>query len=272
MSTYLSAGIGIIHALKGNKNALLMVVFSFYYSWVENLLLSTSIVTRQYIHKDVVLPYSLALIAFGILCLEAWAGRYLIEIEHFRFQQNSQSKSKWPAPTKTYYTAYVGLCSLLFRPFFRMTLIVIPVLTPLVDTLKESQISTVIWLVKAPLYLAGGWLLWREIKLLLYLSAPSLQRPHVIKEALARWVLMTLLALCMVTFKVMFRDLLWLPNPYTLQSFLSISFPFALFFTMFFLPLRIIEFWVDWVDCRKLNHKIIYIASVVWVMFTVMTH
>lgn len=270
MTTYLSAGFSLVAALKGNKNALLMVVFSFYYRWVENLLMSTSIVTRQFIHKDVVLPYSLALGALGLLCLEAWANRYLIEIEYFRFQQQTQVQTKWPAPTQTYYTAFVGLCSLLFRPFFRMTLIVIPVLTPLIDALQEFHL--VPWVIKVPFWIAGGWLLWSEIKVLFYLAKPASQAPHFLKEALARWVLMTLLALCMVTFKVGFRPLFWLPSPITVQSLLGMLFPFSLFFTMFFLPLRIVEFWVDWVDCRTFTRKILYIASVVWLMFTALTH
>lgn len=272
MTTHLSTGIRVIHALKGNKNALLLIVFTFYYRWIEQLLMSTSIITRQYIHKDVSLPYSLTLIAFGILCLEGWASRYIIEIEHFRFRQHPQKAATWPSLTQNSYIAFVGLCSLFFRPFFRMTLIVIPVLTPLVDTLKDSPLSAVTWLVKAPIWIAGGWLLWREIKLLIYLSAPTMQSPHFVKEAFARWVLMSLLALFMVTFKVGFRQFFWLPNPYTFKELMGILFPFALFFTMFFLPLRLLEFWVDWVDCRTLSRKVLYVASVVWVMFTTVIH
>jgi hypothetical protein len=272
VTIHLSTSIGIIKALKGNKNALLLIVFSFYYRWVEQLLMSTSVVTRQYIHKEVALPYTLALVAFGMLCLEGWASRYIIDIEHFRYKQHPQTTATWPTLTQNNYMAYVGLCSLLFRPFFRMTLIIIPVLTPLINTLKESPLGTVSWLLKAPIWIAGGWMLWREAKLLFSLSRPSLQHPQFLKEALARWILMTLLALFMVTFKVGFRQFFWLPNPYTFKELLGISFPFVLFFTMFFLPLRLLEFWVDWVDCRTFSRKALYVASVVWLMFTTVTH
>lgn len=270
MTTHISTGFGLISAFKGNKNALLLIAFSFYYKWVETLLLNTSIITRQYIHKDIVLPYKLAMCAFFLLCLEGWANKYLIAIEHFRFLQQSQETASWPAPTQTYYTAFVGLCSLLFRPFFRMTLIVIPVLTPFTERLNDF--TPISWMSNLPLWTAGAWLLWSELKVLFYLSKPASQPPHFLKEALARWVLMTLLALCMVTFKVGFRSFFWLPSPITVQSLLIILFPFSLFFTMFFLPLRLVEFWVDWVDCRTLSRKIIYIASAIWLMFTIVTH
>lgn len=270
MTTQISAGLGLVSVFRGNKNALLLIAFSFYYRWVEQILLNTSVVTRQYIHKDLVLPDRLAFFAFGVLCLESWSSKYLIGVEHFRFTQQSQKQANWPAPTQNYYTAFVGLCSLLFRPFFRMTLIVIPVLIPFTEYLKD--LTSVHWISKAPLWIAGTWLLWSELKVLYFLSKPASQPPHFLKEALARWVLMTLLALCMVAFKLSFRSFFWLPNPITLQSLLGILFPFGLFFTMFFLPLRIVEFWVDWVDCPTLSRKILYVASVIWLMFTMVTH
>ncbi|MEZ4903552.1 MAG: hypothetical protein R2822_18200 [Spirosomataceae bacterium] len=269
MKTHFSGGLGAISLLRDNKNALLLVLFSFYFHWVEQLLLSTSVVTRQYIYKDISLPYGLATFALGVLCLEGWASKYIIQIEYFRFLQHLQKQVTWPAPTQTYFTAFVGLCSLLFRPFFRMTLIVIPVLNPLIVVLQKQ--TSILWISKFPIWIAGLWLLWVELRVLFYLSKPTFQQPHFLKEVLARWVLMTLLAVCMVAFKIIFQSLFALPNPLTIQSLLQLLFPFILFFSMFFLPLRLIEFWIDWVDCHTISRKVFYIASVIWIMFTIIT-
>lgn len=265
---YFSIGAGLISTLRGNRNAFLMLFFSFYYGWIEKLLFSTSIKKLDVMNKTLEMPFHLAACALGLLLLESGANRYLIKIEHYRFQVHCGAK--WPAPYQNYYMAFVGLCCLLFRPFFRMTLIIIPVFTPLVNA-SISYLTGPEWLFKAPFWVVGLWLVWREIKVLIYLSQPETQQPHWLREIAARLVLMTLLAISMSAFKVDFRSFFLVPSSFSIASVLLMLFPFSLFFTMFFLPIRMVEFWVDWVDCRTTPQKTFYISSVVWTVFKTLT-
>lgn len=186
-----------------------------------------------------------------LLALEAPALQQLIGMEFGYFQKRFPEKV-WPVNSKNKYWITWGISAAFIRTIFRVVLLI----DPAVKVLKISfpQVANAVWMWAYILVLL--YLLWSELKLFVFLGAPDMARSSPKWYWHARLVVLAILAMNMYAFTHGFGSMLRFSTRESAGWF------FMLFtFGFFFLPLRMVEFKLAWVNGCNAVQRIMLVVS-----------
>jgi hypothetical protein len=245
-------------SLGGLRGTFINLIFAFYLDHLYCLL-------NQYqVYRDIQLPTSWTAYIAVLLLAEPWAYRYIIGIEYSRFAE--RQRLPWPSLGQSKYMATMALFSVVFRSMFKVLLVTQPLLKYLLAPL-EAPLAEYPVLLKAPNWIAGVLVVAVEVYFLVSILEPQARKPQLAKELASRWVTSTLLCVWLVFTAILLKDIT--PSPAQAVGVMSFWFPFLLVFNLFFIPLRFVEFYTDWVDCHTIPQKGLYISSLALVLYRV---
>lgn len=250
--------------LDGLRGTLVNLILAFYFDFLYREL------SQYEVYRDVKLPiYWIAFIAL-LLIAEPFAYRYIIGLEYTRYTERLQLP--WASLGKSLYMWLMALFSLIFRCMFKILIVTRPLLQYLLKPL-ESTLGHYPGLLKAPTWIVGAAVVAAEGYILLVLIEPKRYKYLFVSELLSRWVTSTLMCVWLVFTVVLLKDLA--PNPLTSHHGISAAsfwFPFLLVFNLFFIPIRFVEFYTDWIDCQTSSQKGLYILSMAFVLYRVFAY
>jgi hypothetical protein len=246
------------------RGTVLNLVLMGYYVLFNRVLLEQA---RTPQHNDVQLPVWLLAVGVVFLLAEGRASRYVIAVEHTRFLQHNPGAT-WPGllEGRSYTRGILALFAVIWRSFFRIYLIT----APLIHWLElQYSLSPQVW--QVVYWLVGGGVAWRELVLVARLQEPPPPvQPVWYLELWARWVVLTLLAICLSFFEVGFGSLFPLRSGEVDWHAVRQGAPLLLLlFGMFFVPVRLLEFYTTWVDCRTWGQKAAYLLSTAALMLQI---
>lgn len=186
-----------------------------------------------------------------LLLLEAPALQQLIGME-FRYFQRRFPDKVWPENSKSKFWIAWGISTALIRTVIRMVLIIDPAFRLLKNTFP--QVPTTVWM--CGYILLFLYMIWLELKLYVLLNAPELARSSPKWYWPARGLVLFMLALSMYTFTHGFGRQLRFSGQDTADWFLLL-----VMFGFLFLPLRMVEFRLAWVNSRQFFHRTMLIIS-----------
>lgn len=225
---------------------------------IENLILTlfyllAEWVFRQGISADARLQVQSWMLAplLLLLLLEAPALQQVIGLEFRIFQKRFPDKA-WPENSKNKFFIAWGISSALIRTVIRMVLIIDPAVRLLKSSFPQVPTAVLMW----GHILLFLYMIWLELKLYVFLNAPELARSNPKWHWPARLLVLCMLALSMYMFTHGFGRQLRFSGQDAAGWFLLLF-----MFGFFFLPLRMVEFRLAWINGRHYFQRTMLIVS-----------
>jgi hypothetical protein len=237
---------------KGALSNLALMLIAYY---LGSFLLSINVSKTE---LNLPLPY---LIIFTILLFfERKADMNVLSVEFS--QVNESQRSRWQWFMKSWYFGILLLMAFIWRTFFRVVLLLFPLLT-YVYRLYGFTYATVDWPLKIPYWLILIWVAYRELRLIANIIEPPQHQVNIVTEWLSRLLQLVLITFFMTNLSVMFKGQIDLRFGFN-HAFWS-SLPFMLIvFTFFYVPIRWVEIVGDAIDAStKIQVIIFWVTSYV---------
>lgn len=196
---------------------------------------------------DLVLPLQYLLLFSVLILLE---GRSYANILSVEFGHITQEQARvWSWMRRTWFFGIMLLMALIWRTYFRITLLFFPLLGMVYARLGLVY-STVTWPLKLPYWLTFAWVVYREGLLVFRTLEPRIYPVSAMEEWLSR-VVLTLLTTCfMGQLLVLSRGFIGHSKP--LSLILRQNLPqLLIFFVFFYISIRWVDIITDMIDCRN---------------------
>ncbi len=205
-----------------------------------------------------ILPPMELLAGLLLLAVEPWAVRNVMAVELGHLQ--TELPSGWQWFQKTQYFQLLMFMAVVWRTYFRAVIIVFPLLNGLYGMVHWPQVSAY-WYMKVPHALVTGILLYRELRLQLYMFEPPTQPVSAVQEWASRGVILLLTTIFMQTASQLAHDFMGSANGAAIEVIRNNLLFLAIYFTFFYVPLRWIELLSGAVDSRTRWQAVAFWAS-----------
>jgi len=206
------------------------------------------------------------IIFFSVLILfERQANLNILSVE---FQKiNPGQKAIWEWFQQSWYFGILMLMAVIWRTYFRIVLIIFPLLGQLYQIFNLSY-QSVSWPLKLPYWIIFGWIGFREFRLIADILAPPDYYVPLIVEWVSRAIQVMLTTLFLANLTVMMHGYIDISKG--IFSGIIQSLPFMLIvFTFFYIPVRFVEMVSDFIDLQSKWQTIIFWLSTYFLMLTV---
>ncbi|HMU05922.1 MAG TPA: hypothetical protein PJ990_19950 [Saprospiraceae bacterium] len=210
------------------------------------------------------LPY---LIIFTILLIfERKADLNVLSVEFS--QINVSQNTRWLWFMKSWYFGILLLMSFIWRTFFRVVLLLFPLLT-FVYKHYGYEYTTAPWILKIPYWLVLIWVAYRELRLIANVIEPPQHQVNIIAEWTSRALQLVLITFFMTNLSVMFKG--QIDIRFGFSHALWSSMPFMLIvFTFFYVPIRWVEIVGDAIDASTKTQVVIFWVTSYMVMLSLL--
>jgi hypothetical protein len=227
----------LIYGFKGFTFNLLLVGLFF--------LISTYLEAVNIVKDDFKMPLYVILFFVPFLLLEYKANECILSHE---FQKMSEPQTKvWSRFIKTWFFGIFLLMLLIWRTYFKMELLLLPLWYKIYSIFGYSY-NTLVWSEKIPVYMTGALIVYGECILIKNTLLPQKLPSSILKVWLYRIVLLVSIAFYITGLIEIFRKTFYKLN---FDNFFLHLPLLTIIFIFFYVPLRWVEIISDVVDCQN---------------------
>jgi len=256
---YLLSGI----SLKGYKGTFINVILMGLTLYVDSMV---SPVSRS--QADLNLPLNYLMFCCVLILFERNAILNILSVE---FQQISpKQRTVWQWFQKSWYFGILILMAVIWRTYFRIVLIIFPLLGHVYEIFDISY-QTVFWPLKIPYWFIFGWIVIRELRLVADIIEPPMHHVPLIIEWFSRATQVVLVTVFLANLTVMMKGYIDISED--VYTGILQSIPMMLIvFTFFYIPIRWVELLSDMIDLQSKWQTILFLVSTFVLMLTVIEH
>lgn len=253
---YLLSGI----TMNGYKGTFVNVVLMGLALYVGSLVNPAS-----HLQKDLNLPLNYLMISSVLILFERNAILNILSVE---FQQISlRQRSVWQWFQKSWYFGILILMAVIWRTYFRIVLIIFPLLGHVYEIFDTSY-QTASWPLKIPYWFIFGWIVIRELRLVADIIEPPVHHVPLFIEWISRAIQVVLMTVFLANLTVMMNG--YIDMSKGIYSGILQSIPFMLIvFTFFYIPIRWVDVLSDFIDLHSKWQTILFWVSTFILMLTV---
>ncbi|MBK7808162.1 MAG: hypothetical protein IPJ51_17990 [Saprospiraceae bacterium] len=253
---YLLSGI----SLKGYKGTFINIVLMALTLYVDSRI---SPVSRS--QADLNLPLNYLMLCGVLILFERNAILNILSVE---FQQISiRQETVWQWFQKSWYFGILILMAVIWRTYFRIVLIIFPLLGHVYEIFDISY-QTVFWPLKIPYWFIFGWIVIRELRLVADIIEPPVHHVPLIIEWISRAIQVVLMTVFLTNLTVLMNG--YYNTSKGIYSGILQSIPFMLIvFTFFYIPIRWVDVLSDFIDLKSKWQTILFWVSTFILMITV---
>lgn len=253
---YLLSGI----SLKGYKGTFINIVLVALTLYVDSKI---SPVSRSQADLNLPLNY---LILCGVLIL--FERNAILNILSVEFQQiSTRQLTVWQWFQKSWYFGILVLMAVIWRTYFRIVLIIFPLLGHVYEIFDISY-QTVFWPLKIPYCFIFGWIVIRELRLVADIIEPPVHHVPLIIEWISRAIQVVLMTVFLANLTVLMNG--YYNTSKGIYPGIIQSIPFMLIvFTFFYIPIRWVDVLSDFIDLKSKWQTILFWVSTFILMITI---
>lgn len=215
--------------------------------------------------QEMTLPVPVLAVLAVLLVVERKTNLNVLVVEFSTLQDAHHQR--WKRFKRTWYFGLLLLMSVIWRSYFRLILIVFPLLNWVYDSMN-IQYNVLPWYGRMPYWLCGLLVVAGQLWLIADVLEPPQIKVSPWAELISRVLNLILLVFFMSQFYLLFKSVLipWNPATTASQILLENLLFLSIIFTFFYIPIRFVDMISDLTDCQTRMQVILFWVSSVMSM------
>ena len=215
--------------------------------------------------QEMTLPVPVLAVLAVLLVVERKTNLNVLVVEFSTLQDVHHQR--WKRFKRTWYFGLLLLMSVIWRSYFRLILIVFPLLNWVYDSMN-IQYNVLPWYGRMPYWLCGLLVVAGQLWLIADVLEPPQIKVSPWAELISRVLNLILLVFFMSQFYLLFKSVLipWNPATTASQILLENLLFLTIIFTFFYIPIRFVDMVSDLTDCQTRMQAILFWVSSVMSM------